>query len=100
MTVCSAHAVVLSAQLSIQHLKPEPHGTAVVQEQAGQQMLEQQARLDSLEWMLADARRLVSAVAAVEGHGPSKTALQVCSKSISLHHVQHLKHELKPWSPD
>lgn len=68
-------------------------------------MLEQQARLDSLEWMLADARRLVSAVGAVEGHAPSKTAMQVCSKSmmetamvriicfVSLHHVQHPEHE-------
>ena len=49
----------------------------VVQEPAVQQMRAQQARLDSLQWLLADARRLINAVSAVEGHAPTKTALQV-----------------------
>ena len=62
--------------------KLEPYAAAAdVQEQVGQQMQQQQARLESLQWVLADARRLVGAVGAVESHGPSKTALQVCSKS-------------------
>lgn len=63
-----------------QLVKLKPDNAAAVQEQAGQQMQEQQARLESLQWTLADARRLVGAVGAVESHGPSKAALQVCSK--------------------
>ena len=65
-------------------LKLKPYGAAAVQEQVGQQMQEQQAWLESLQWTLADARRLVGAVGAVESYGPSKTALQVCSKSVSF----------------
>ena len=53
--------------------------SAVLQEAAAAQMLQQQAQLDSLCWVLADARRLISAVAAVEGYSPAKAALQVCT---------------------
>lgn len=53
------------------------------QEQAVQQMQAQQARLDGLQWLLADARRLIGAVSAVEGHTPTKTALQVGGLSCS-----------------
>ena len=77
----SIHAVFQSGTalyLSTQLVKLEPDSAAAVQEQAGQQMQEQQARLESLRWTLADARRLVSAVGAVESYGSSKTALQVC----------------------
>lgn len=69
------------AQLTVQLVTMKAHIVVAVQEQAGQQMQEQKAQLESLQWTLADARRLLGAVGAVESHGPTKTALQVCSMS-------------------
>lgn len=69
------------AQLTVQLVTIKAHSAVAVQEQAGQQMQEQKAQLESLQWTLADARRLLGTVGAVESHGPTKTALQVCSMS-------------------
>ena len=49
-----------------------------------QQMLDQHAVLDRLHWLLADTRRLVSAVGLVEGNAAAKSHLEVCIVSVRL----------------
>ena len=48
-----------------------------------QRMLDQRAQLDRLHWLLADTRRLVAAVTAVEGNAAAKSTLQVRSSPMS-----------------
>jgi len=51
-------------------------------------MLDQQAELDRLNWLLADTRRLVSAVSAVEGNAAAKAKLKVCTMPCIEHFPQ------------